>query len=628
MSGDIAALKILAIVTVIFAFLFAGAASAADPIDVQILSVEEQQGRIAATVNIVGADGRPIAGLGVQNFKATLGDTPLVVSDLLGSNVARQPAHIVLLVDISGSMRGEAISQAKAAMQDFVRGLDPGDKVAIILFGPSVIQLQDFTADRGTLNRAITSISVNGETALYDGVWEGVRKISEAPEGRRSVVLLSDGSATINLGGRAASLEAAALAGVPVQALGFGNEIDRAYLGELATVSGGRFVQANAQSVRQVYADIANSIRSQYTVVMSVPSTFDRTVPTKLKLQVVLRADSALAEKDLGPLPGAQIPPFDLKVNGLKAGEKVQPEVKFNLAPQVAADIKLAMVDYLLDGKHFASLSNEPFSTTLDASSLAVGNHIINVSATDMTGRSGTAQIAFSIAAPAKSSPIGITTILIFVALGALGFGGYKLAKRQPGRLKGVASRVRPFARRSEEPLRQPIDGWPTPVPAPQPAPAPADRVLGRIVVMDEAAVRSGNLDAIREFEIKSQPLILGAGEACDIRLEDEMGRIAAEEARLWVQRGRLVYHKLTTLSAMATEGVTSGWEFLESGEEMRLGAYRILFEEFAADRLVEPDPAVAQPEEPLRPTQEHGMSLSDLWSRVAEDAQLRQPSE
>jgi hypothetical protein len=51
------------------------------------------------------------------------------------------------------------------------------------------------------------------------------------------------------------------------------------------------------------------------------------------------------------------------------------------------------------------------------------------------------------------------------------------------------------------------------------------------------------------------------------------------EEARLWVQRGRLVYHKLTTLSAMATEGVTSGWLLLADGEEMHLGKYRLLYQ-------------------------------------------------
>ena len=44
---------------------------------------------------------------------------------------------------------------------------------------------------------------------------------------------------------------------------------------------------------------------------------------------------------------------------------------------------------------------------------------------------------------------------------------------------------------------------------------------------------------------------------------------IAMEEARLWVQKGRLVYHKLTTLSAMATAGLTSGWLLLADGEEL-----------------------------------------------------------
>ncbi|HLF77299.1 MAG TPA: VWA domain-containing protein [Dehalococcoidia bacterium] len=621
-------MRIFAVITILAAFLAVSPAYAEDPINIQILSVEEQAGRIAATVNIVGADGRPIAGLGVPNFKGTLGETPIVVSDLLGSNVTRQPAHIVLVVDISGSMRGEAISQAKAAMQDFVRTLDPGDKVAIVLFGPTVIPLQEFTADRSTLNRAITSIAVNGETALYDGVIEGVRKISEAPPGRRSVVLLSDGSATINLGTRAASLEAAAATGVGVTALGFGQEIDRAYLNELATVSGGRFLQANANSLRQLYADIANAIRSQYTVVMSVPSTFDRTVPVKLKVQVTLRTDSAVAERGLGPLPGAVIPPFDLKVSGLAAGQKIPTSGVFNLTPQVGGGTSLAMVEYFLDGTQLANLSNAPFAYDLDSAALSIGSHIINVTATDMSGRMGQAQIAFTVVAPAKSSPISIKTILILVLAGAVSFGAYTVIKKKRGRLKGIASRVRPFARRSDEPLRQPIDGWPTPVPAPQPMPPPVDRILGRVVVMDEAAVRNGNLDAIREYEIRAQPLILGTGESSDIRLVDEQGRIAAEEARLWVQKGRLVYHKLTTLSAMATEGVTSGWEFLETGEEMRLGAYRLLFEEYTEDRTPYEEPEPASPEEPLRPTQEHGMTLSDLWSRVAEDIHLRQPSD
>src|SRR5262249_13680662 len=111
------------------------------------------------------------------------------------------------------------------------------------------------------------------------------------------------------------------------------------------------------------------------------------------------------------------------------------------------------------------------------------------------------------------------------------------------------------------------------------PPPAPAEpSIVGRIIVMDESALRSGDLGAIREYQIGSGPLTLGTGPGCDVVTGDSEGRIGEEEARLWVQRNRLVYHKLTTLSAMATEGVTSGWLFLEDGDEIQVGPYRVSF--------------------------------------------------
>jgi predicted component of type VI protein secretion system len=131
---------------------------------------------------------------------------------------------------------------------------------------------------------------------------------------------------------------------------------------------------------------------------------------------------------------------------------------------------------------------------------------------------------------------------------------------------------------------------------------------LGRVILMDEAAMRTGGLDAIREYPIGSSPLTLGNTPDCDIIIEDPEGRIAGEEARLWVQRGRLVYHKLTTLSAMATEGVTSGWQFLDSGEDIRVGPCRLVFQ-----LEVEPEP-VAQPAPAPR--------LPELWPRRGDEAE------
>jgi hypothetical protein len=200
--------------------------------------------------------------------------------------------------------------------------------------------------------------------------------------------------------------------------------------------------------------------------------------------------------------------------------------------------------------------------------------------------------------------------------------------KRRPSAAESYTSRLAPWSGRTVE-AAVVLEEKPEPI-QPEPLP-PDDRVVGRVVVMDEDAIRNGQLDSIREYEMRDKPLVLGSGGSVDIRLDDEGDLIAAEEARLWVQKGRLVYHKLTTLSAMATEGVTSGWMFLESGETMNLGRYRIVFQ------LQAPEPGTPAEEAqqaagsgsqkradgaPDMAPQEHGMRLQPLWTRTGDDDQ------
>jgi hypothetical protein len=199
----------------------------------------------------------------------------------------------------------------------------------------------------------------------------------------------------------------------------------------------------------------------------------------------------------------------------------------------------------------------------------------------------------------------------VAAALGALALLALILRKKKKA-IAGYAGRIKPWAGRVSE-TPGPIEDWPTPLaPATAAQQAPATS-QGRLVVMNEAAVRSGRLDVINEYEIKTTPLLFGSGANCDIRVEDDDGgRIAAEEARIWVRGDRLVYHKLTTLSAMATEGVTSGWQFLESGEDMRVGPYRIVFQvDLPEDEAGGDDLST----EPTKPPQEHGMALREPWT-------------
>ena len=609
-------LKRFAAIAAIVSVLFATSASALDGVQIEIVSVDEQAGRMAVSVQVIDSAGRPIGGLSTVNFKVALEGAPLSVSDVVSASATRVPASILLLVDVSGSMQGEPMQRARSAMQEFVKKLDPADQVAIMTFSSGVTLLQDFTANRSQLSQAINKLTPTGDTALYDAVIQAAEKIGSAPAGRRLVVLLSDGEATVGVEKRAASLQAAQAGGVGFVALGVGAQIDRPYLAELAGVSGGRFIEApTPSSLRDFYVDLAEQIRSQYTLIVAVPPAVDRSVPGRLSVTVSLSAGSATAERLLNPLPGATAPPFDLGVGGIEPGQRLGSPV--TLQPVIAAGVALARVEYWVDGQLVYAAAAEPFSYEFDPGTTAKGSHLIEVVAIDTRGRRGEAQVPFSIGAASGSIlPSAGVLIAILIGLALLGAASFMMRRKRRG-LSGYVDRIKPWAGKMAE-ISGPVEGWPAAPPPLSPAPPPREGPRARIIVMDEAGVRNGRLDVIREYAIGRKPLTFGTSESCDISVADqEDGRIAAEEARLWVRGGRLVYHKLTTLSAMATEGVTSGWHFLESGEEIRVGAYRIVFQFDAPAEAEEGEPEEQPETHPddtgeLSPPQEHGMALRE----------------
>jgi Mg-chelatase subunit ChlD len=599
-------------------------AGATDAIRVDLNSVEESEGRIIAALNAYAPDGRPLQNLVAANFRVTLDETPLTISEVQSELGARAGASIVLVVDVSGSMTGDPISQAKRALTEFVRGLESADRVAVLAFDTNVVMIQDFTTNRAQLEGAVQRLTPKGDTALYDAVVEGLRKVKEAPSGRRQLVLLSDGVTSAGTTTREESLVQAREAGVGIVSVGLGTEIDRAYLEELSRASAGYFVETQSPTaLRQAYADIAAAIRNQFTLTLLVPPGVDRSLQGKLSIRVSSRQDVGLVEYSLQPLPGAVPPPFELALQGApKAGKLKGPAA---ITPSIPQGIDPVSVEYLVDDEVVHTATSAPFGLDLRPESYLEGTHILKAVVRDGRGRQGTAQLPFTVPA-ASSGGSGISIpgfVPVLLALFALAGGvAYIIIRRRASGASGsVAGRIKPFAVRITE-HTGPVQGWPMPALKPPPA-RNENAPLGQVVVMDPVAIRAGELESIREYEIGTSPLTLGTGVNCDVRLEDPEDRIAGEEARLWVQKGRLVYHKLTTLSAMATEGVTSGWQVLESGEEIEVGPYRILYQAYE----IEEEPVQAAAASSNIPPDEISY-FRELWTRVPDDPPLSAASD
>ncbi len=103
-----------------------------------------------------------------------------------------KPFTVILLIDTSPSteFKIEEIQQAATA---FVDQLKPQDNVMVIEFDANVHVLTEATNDRQTIYKAIKRADFGGGTSLYDAVDFSLRKRLEKVEGRKAIVLFTDG---------------------------------------------------------------------------------------------------------------------------------------------------------------------------------------------------------------------------------------------------------------------------------------------------------------------------------------------------------------------------------------------------------------------------------------------------
>ena len=104
----------------------------------------------------------------------------------------RVPIHVALVMDTSNSTR-LSLADIQDAAIEFTNLLLPGDRILVVAFNDEVRVEQEFTSDRGQLVTAIRRTSPRKGTRLYDAVYETVAQRMRGIDGRKAMVLLSDG---------------------------------------------------------------------------------------------------------------------------------------------------------------------------------------------------------------------------------------------------------------------------------------------------------------------------------------------------------------------------------------------------------------------------------------------------
>ncbi|MBL8614231.1 MAG: VWA domain-containing protein [Deltaproteobacteria bacterium] len=200
-----------------------------------------------------------------------------------GERAARQPVHLSLVVDGSGSMKEQGrLSAAKAAAQALTAALRPEDSLSVVRFDDhaDIVLAQRPLLDPSGARARLSGLRAAGGTNLYAGLQTGLGQLTSATgPGVRQLVLLSDGYANVGVtdGPTLTALaRGAAQRGLSLSAFGVGWEFNEDLLAQVADAGGGRYRYAAQLDrlpalVEEAMAQAATQVARGTTVEVQLP---------------------------------------------------------------------------------------------------------------------------------------------------------------------------------------------------------------------------------------------------------------------------------------------------------------------------------------------------------------------
>lgn len=144
---------------------------------------------VTLPVSVTDRNGRYIPNLRKEDFRLWEDGVEQQVAFF---NAVDKPFSVVLMIDTSGSTRFRLEDIQQAAIT-FVNQLRRDDKVMVVSFDNDVQVLSEFTTDRYRLHDAIRRTETGDSTRLYDAVDLVINDRLNRIDGRKAVVLFTDG---------------------------------------------------------------------------------------------------------------------------------------------------------------------------------------------------------------------------------------------------------------------------------------------------------------------------------------------------------------------------------------------------------------------------------------------------
>lgn len=273
--------SLIFLITALGLLAFPAASSAQNKIDITVHYVDgaplpdQLAYDVSVFFSVLDAAGNSIKDLKTNNITVSEDSKAKAVDSL--TLAGDDPINIILVLDTSGTMVGNEISDARKAADTFVAGLNPQDQVAVITFNQNISTVADFSTDHVAARKKIAAVEAvpNAGTCLYDAAYQAAQMTASLPQGRRSIILLTDGMDETASGAVCSTFTLDDVTNfathgslrVPIYTIGLGNRIDEAGLTRMAALTGGHYQYSpDSSKLEALFSRLSEQLRLQYVL--------------------------------------------------------------------------------------------------------------------------------------------------------------------------------------------------------------------------------------------------------------------------------------------------------------------------------------------------------------------------